>query len=77
MLCHVRGQGEGRLHTARIGNAPAPLARSLIRYPATMRARALRIAAQFAFAPRMEASEGPLTLIIGRDAMPGRAGRSG
>ena len=60
---------------AQIGDAKTPQAQSLIKYPATARARAVRIAAQFAVTPKLEASEGPLTLIIGRDAR--RAGRTG
>ena len=60
---------------AQIGDARTPHAQSLIKYPATARARAVRIAAQFAVAPKLEASEGPLTLIVGRDAR--RAGRIG
>jgi tetratricopeptide (TPR) repeat protein len=60
---------------AQIGNAKTPQAQSLIKYPATARVRALRIAAQFAVAPKLEASDGPLTLIVGRDAR--KAGRIG
>jgi hypothetical protein len=62
---------------AQIGDARTPHAQSLIKYPSAARARAVRIAAQFAVAPRLEASDGPLTLIVGRDAAARRTGRIG
>lgn len=62
---------------ASIGDAPAPRQQTLIRYPATARARAERIAAQFPFSARLEPSKGPLTLLVGRDASASRAPRAG
>lgn len=65
------------LAKARIGDAPAPRARSVLRYPLKDRDRALHVAAQFRAAPQLELSEGPLTLIVGRDAAVDRPGRRG
>lgn len=62
---------------ATIGDAPARRQYTLIRYPAAARARAERIAAQFPFAPRLESGDGPLTLLVGRDAATKRPPRAG
>lgn len=53
---------------SRIGDAPMPTTRTIIRYVPAERARALRIAAQFPHATPVPASSGVLTLIVGRDA---------
>jgi len=62
---------------ARIGDAPATRRQTLIRYPAAARTRAERIAAQFPFSAKLEATTGPLTLLVGRDAASPRVPRAG
>lgn len=62
---------------ASIGDSPQTAGQSLIRYPISARARAQRIAAQFPFRTRLVLGDGPLTLIVGRDAAATRAGRPG
>ena len=61
----------------RIGDAPRTSVQTVIRYPSEARSRATRIAAQFPFAPRLEQGDGPLTLIVGRDAASNRRDRTG
>lgn len=60
---------------ARIGDAPATRRQTLILYPRTARSQAERIAAQLPFAPRLVQGEGPLTLMVGRDAATSRVNR--
>ncbi len=62
---------------ASIGDAPQTRGQSLIRYPSLERARAQRIAAQFPFHTRLVPGEGPLTLIVGRDAAAAKVGSRG
>jgi len=52
-----------------IGDAPKVMSASTIFYPASRRSTAVRLANQFGFALRHQASEsGTLTIMLGRDA---------
>ena len=53
---------------ARIGDAPAIRRQTMILYPERARKQAERIAAQFPFPARLVPGDGPLTLLVGRDA---------
>ena len=62
---------------AKIGDAPAARRQTLILYPETAREQAERIAAQFPFPARLVPGNGPLTLLVGRDAASRVAPRAG
>ncbi|WP_037498884.1 LytR C-terminal domain-containing protein [Sphingomonas jaspsi] len=69
---YLQGRGFGAV---RIGNAPETRQQSVILYSAAERLRAVRLAAQFGFAmqARPHASDGSLTVLLGRDAASDRA----